>query len=74
MTIPIAIFMGCYLRFVRPGRISEVSLIGVVLLLLAVAAGNWVAETRWGTSWFNLSPVMLCWRQRYNTEGGARCC
>src|ERR1700736_1842019 len=37
MTIPIAIFMGCYLRFIRPGRISEVSLIGAVLLLLAVA-------------------------------------
>jgi carbon starvation protein len=61
MTIPIALFMGCYLRFIRPGRISEVSLIGVVLLLLAVVAGNWVAETHWGTSWFNLSPVMLCW-------------
>jgi carbon starvation protein len=61
MTIPIAIFMGCYLRFIRPGRISEVSLIGVVLLLLAVAAGNWVAETHWGASWFNLSPVTLSW-------------
>ena len=31
-TIPIAIFMGLYLRFLRPGRVSEVSLIGVVLL------------------------------------------
>jgi carbon starvation protein len=61
MTIPIAIFMGCYLRFIRPGRISEVSLIGCVLLLLAVVAGNWVAETRWGASWFNLSPVALSW-------------
>ena len=36
MTIPIALFMGLYLRFLRPGRVSEVSLIGVVLLLLAV--------------------------------------
>jgi carbon starvation protein len=61
MTIPIAIFMGCYLRFIRPGRISEVSLIGCVLLLLAVASGDWVAETRWGASWFNLSPVTLSW-------------
>jgi carbon starvation protein len=61
MTIPIAIFMGCYLRFIRPGRISEVSLIGAVLLLLAVISGNWVAETSWGASWFNLSPVTLSW-------------
>ena len=61
MTIPIAIFMGCYLRFIRPGRISEVSLIGAVLLLLAVAGGNWVSETHWGASWFNLSPVTLSW-------------
>jgi carbon starvation protein len=61
MTIPIAIFMGCYLRFIRPGRISEVSLIGCVLLLLAVASGNWIAETGWGAAWFNLSPVALSW-------------
>src|ERR1700722_9046725 len=61
MTIPIAIFMGCYLRFIRPGRISEVSLIGCVLLLLAVASGNWVSETHWGAAWFNLSPVALSW-------------
>src|SRR6202008_4576978 len=45
MTIPIAIFMGVYLRFLRPGRVSEVSLIGVVLFLLAIIAGNQVAQT-----------------------------
>ncbi len=62
MTIPIAIFMGLYLRFLRPGRVSEVSLIGVVLLLLAVVAGGWVAETDWGgESWFNLTKVTLSW-------------
>jgi carbon starvation protein len=61
MTIPIAIFMGIYLRFLRPGRISEVSLIGVVLLLLAVIAGGWVAETDWGADWFTLSKVALSW-------------
>ncbi|OBB18718.1 carbon starvation CstA family protein [Mycolicibacterium elephantis] len=61
MTIPIALFMGVYLRFLRPGRVSEVSLIGVALLLLAVISGNWVAETSWGASWFNLSPVVLSW-------------
>jgi carbon starvation protein len=61
MTIPIAIFMGLYLRFFRPGRISEVSLIGVALLLLAVIAGGWVAETSWGADWFTLSKVTLSW-------------
>ena len=61
MTIPIALFMGCYLRFLRPGRVPEVSLIGFALLLLAVVSGNWVAETSWGASWFTLSPVTLCW-------------
>ena len=62
MTIPIAIFMGVYLRFLRPGRVSEVSLIGVVLLLLAVVSGGWVAETSWGASTGSaLSKVTLSW-------------
>ncbi|WP_445169483.1 carbon starvation CstA family protein [Mycolicibacterium sp. Dal123E01] len=61
MTIPIAIFMGLYLRFLRPGRVSEVSLIGVVLLLAAVASGGWVAGTDWGADWFTLSKVTLSW-------------
>ncbi|WP_019971526.1 carbon starvation CstA family protein [Mycobacterium sp. 141] len=61
MTIPIALFMGLYLRFLRPGRVSEVSLIGVALLLLAVVSGGWVAETDWGTNWFTLSKVTLSW-------------
>jgi carbon starvation protein len=60
-TIPIAVFMGFYLRFLRPGRVSEVSLIGVVLLLLGVASGAWVAETSWGATWFGTSPVTLVW-------------
>src|ERR1700709_2300163 len=61
MTIPIALFMGLYLRFLRPGRVSEVSLIGVGLLLLAVVSGGWVAETAWGADWFTLSKVTLSW-------------
>ncbi|WP_445161376.1 carbon starvation CstA family protein [Mycobacterium sp. Dal123C01] len=61
MTIPIAIFMGCYLRFLRPGRVAEVSLIGFALLMAAVASGNWVSETSWGASWLNLSAVMVSW-------------
>ncbi|WP_305884116.1 carbon starvation CstA family protein [Pleomorphomonas sp. NRK KF1] len=44
-TIPIAILMGLYSRFFRPGRIGEMSLIGVVLLLLAILFGRTVAES-----------------------------
>jgi Carbon starvation protein, predicted membrane protein len=45
MTIPIALFMGFYLRYLRPGKIMEVSGIGVALLLLAIVAGGWVQES-----------------------------
>ncbi len=45
MTIPIALFMGFYLRYLRPGRVVETSAIGVALLLLAIVAGGWVAES-----------------------------
>ena len=61
MTIPIALFMGCYLRFLRPGRVAEVSIIGFVLLMLAVAAGNWVGESSWGATWLNVSAVTVSW-------------
>ncbi len=45
MTIPIALFMGVYLRILRPGKVSEVSTIGVALLLLAIIGGKWVADS-----------------------------
>ncbi|UGY95213.1 carbon starvation protein A [Streptomyces gobiensis] len=47
MSIPIALFMGIYLRWIRPGRVAEVSLIGITLLLLAITAGSWIAESSW---------------------------
>ncbi|WP_462408720.1 carbon starvation CstA family protein [Neobacillus sp. Marseille-QA0830] len=43
-TIPIAILMGIYMRFIRPGRVGEASLIGIVLLLLALFFGQTVSE------------------------------
>src|SRR5579875_238203 len=43
-TIPIAIFMGIYMRYIRPGRVGEASLIGIVLLLFALFFGQTVAE------------------------------
>ena len=44
-TIPIAAIMGLYGRYLRPGRIGEISLIGLVLLFGAIAYGRTVAET-----------------------------
>jgi carbon starvation protein len=44
LTIPIALFMGFYGRYLRPGRIIEVSLIGVALLLLAIIGGGYVEQ------------------------------
>jgi carbon starvation protein len=45
LTIPIAIFMGIYLRRLRPGRVLEATGIGVALLLLAIAGGGWIEGT-----------------------------
>ncbi|MFI2346098.1 carbon starvation CstA family protein [Streptomyces sp. NPDC019443] len=58
MTIPIAFFMGFYLRVLRPGKVPEVSLIGVALLLLAIIAGGWVAESSLA-DFFTLEPSTL---------------
>jgi carbon starvation protein len=58
MTIPIALFMGVYMRMLRPGRVIETSAIGVVLLLLAIGLGSFVAESRWAEA-FTLSHEAL---------------
>jgi carbon starvation protein len=44
-TIPIAVFMGVYNQFIRPGHIGEMSIIGCILLLAALIFGKTVAET-----------------------------
>ncbi|HEX2779442.1 MAG TPA: carbon starvation CstA family protein [Gemmatimonadaceae bacterium] len=44
LTIPIAMLIGIYLRWLRPARVLEASAIGVVLLVVALFAGRWVAE------------------------------
>ncbi len=61
MTIPIAVFMGCYLRWIRPGRITEISIIGFALLMLAIVAGGWIAETEWGAAAFTLDRTTIAW-------------
>ena len=60
-TIPIAIFMGLYLRFIRPGRVAEISIIGFVLLILAIVYGRDVAASPVLGPLFTLTPVQLCW-------------
>ena len=61
MTIPIALLMGVYLRYLRPGRITEVSIIGFVLLIAAIVAGGWVAATPWGAEMFHLDRTTIAW-------------
>jgi carbon starvation protein len=51
MTIPIALLMGVYLRFVRPGRVLEASVAGFAMILLAVVGGQWVnASPSWSAA------------------------
>jgi carbon starvation protein len=60
MTIPIAFLMGFYLQHWRPGRIGEVSAIGVALLFLAVIGGRWIVQTPIGGG-FDLERDTLVW-------------
>ncbi len=60
-TIPIAVFMGLYMRYIRPGRIGEVSIIGVVLLLGSIWLGGVVAaDPFWGPA-FTFTGVQITW-------------
>ncbi|HEY2458932.1 MAG TPA: carbon starvation CstA family protein, partial [Candidatus Acidoferrum sp.] len=44
-TVPVALLLGVYLRYFRPGRVLEASIIGVTLVMFAVVAGQWVANS-----------------------------
>ncbi|BBT14938.1 carbon starvation protein A [Metapseudomonas otitidis] len=60
-TIPIAVFMGVYMRYIRPGRIGEISLIGVVLLLASIWLGGQVAaDPVWGPA-FTFTGIQITW-------------
>src|SRR5882757_8970391 len=59
MTIPIALLLGVYLRFLRPGRVLEASLIGVALVLFVVVAGQWVADSPYLAKMFTLGGIPL---------------
>ncbi|WP_103102866.1 carbon starvation CstA family protein [Pseudomonas sp. LFM046] len=60
-TIPIAMLMGIYMRYIRPGRIGEISVVGVVLLLTSIWLGGQVAaDPVWGPA-FTFTGVQITW-------------
>lgn len=59
MTIPIAIFMGIYMRFIRPGKVGETSIIGFVLLILAIHYGSVVATDPYWSKIFTFDAPTL---------------
>ena len=61
MTIPIAFFMGIYMRYIRPGKIAEISVIGFVLLMLSIVYGENVARSELLAPWFTLDGKALAW-------------
>lgn len=60
-TIPLAFFMGIYMRFLRPGKILEISIIGLTCLILGIILGGIVAESPTWAPYFDLSGVALTW-------------
>ena len=60
-TIPIALLMGWWMRSVRPGHVLEASAIGIVLLMAALVAGQWVSRDPTWSRWFTWSGTGLSW-------------
>ena len=60
-TIPIAVLVGLYMRNIRPGRVLEGSLIGLALLLLAVAGGGWIDHNESLRPLFDHEGLTLAW-------------
>ena len=58
-TMPIAVFMGLYLRFWRPGKVLEVSVIGFVLVMSSIFAGEWVAHSATWAPYFTMTGIAL---------------
>src|SRR5207245_4674363 len=58
-TMPIALFMGLYLRYWRPGKVLECSVIGFVLVLLSIFGGQWVSHSEAIAPIFRLSAITL---------------
>jgi carbon starvation protein len=60
-TIPIAMFMGIYMRYIRPGRIGEISLIGVLLLLGSIWLGGQIAADPVWAKAFSFTGIQITW-------------
>ncbi|MCU1727676.1 carbon starvation protein A [Pseudomonas sp. 7P_10.2_Bac1] len=60
-TIPIAMFMGVYMRYIRPGRIGEISVIGVLLLLGSIWLGGQIAASPEWAHVFTFTGVQITW-------------
>lgn len=60
-TIPIAMIVGIYMRNIRPGRVLEASVIGVVLLLLSVWMGGWINQHETLRVWFDHEGLPLAY-------------
>src|SRR5690606_4388006 len=60
-SIPLAIFMGIYTRWIRPGRVGEVSVLGFIGLILAIIYGREIAASPFWGPLFHFTPVELCW-------------
>lgn len=58
-TMPIAVFMGLYLRYWRPGKVLEVSVLGFLLVVLSIFGGEWVAHHPVWAGYFTLSGETL---------------
>jgi len=61
MTIPIALLMGVYLRFLRPGKVLETSILGFVLVMAAVVGGQYIAQVPGLASLFTFDARHLAW-------------
>jgi len=60
-TIPIGMFMGIYVRFLRPGRVAEISVIGFVLLIAAIIFGGQVSQSATLAPMFTFDGKQLTW-------------
>lgn len=58
ITIPLALFMGIYLRYIRPGHVGEVSVIGLVILMFAIVSGGWFKDSSFA-SWLTFTKPTL---------------
>jgi carbon starvation protein len=59
MTIPIAMLMGFYVRRLRPGKVLESSLLGFVLVIVAIVAGRWISQNATVAPWFTFTAPTL---------------